>query len=596
MELFADNSRLIRGLKRARYKMRAWGQKVRAIGMSMMGVGSALAAPLAGAAKIFSSTGDRLGKLSKRTGVSVEALSELQFAAERSGASLDAVEKGVRRMQRSIYDLERGLSTSQDAFGDLGLSLRDLQGLSPEDQFMRIARRLRGVEDASKKAAIAQQLFGRSGTELLPLLDSVEGLREKAREMGLTIGGKSARAAERFTDVMGDVWRMVKRAGYEMGAALAPALEDVALRITEALKHVTEFISENHEMVIVVGQVAAGLLAGGAAMVALGTAISGLGSVLGMVASGLGLVGTLIGALLSPIGLVVAGLTALGTWFFRSSEAGQKAMNWLGDKFGELAGWASEALGVIKDAMAAGEYKAAARVMWAAIKQVWAKGSYEVKRIWENLSHAVLKAWQNTVWALKAAWNEWTAFLKKGQEKTTDWLARRMVEVWGVFDKSIDVDAVKSGLDRIHRGRMGDIEDERRAALGAVDEEWAARRKAAEKAHKDQLGKLKDEAQAARSEYHDALESARQKAAEGAAGSVASGVKSGRMAAAQLGAGGAAGGGGISSSVRGTFSAVGAWGLGTGNPIERTAKASEETAENTKEMKRDMKTQGMRYE
>ena len=592
MELFADNSRLIRGLKRARYKLRAWGRKIRALGAGMMGAGAAIAAPLAGAAKIFSSMGDRLGKLNRRTGMSVEALSELQFAAERSGASLEAVEKGVRRMQRSIYDLERGLSTSKDAFGDLGLTLRDLQGLSPEDQFMLVARRLRNVEDASRKAAIAQQIFGRSGTELLPLLDSVEDLRAKARELGLTIDTQSARAAERFTDVMSDVWRMVKRAGYEVGAALAPALEAFALNITAALKHVTEFISRNHELVVLAGQVAAGLVAGGAALIALGTAISGFGTVLGMVAAGLGAVGAAIGALLSPIGLTVAGLAALGTWFFKSSEAGQKAMNWLGNKFGTLAEWASDAFGTIKDLMAAGEYKAAARLMWAGIQRVWAEGTYKVKAIWEKMSHEVLKVWQNTIWALKSAWNEWTAFLKRGQENVTDWLARQMVSVWGALDANVDVEGIKGTLDRMHTSRMGDIEDERRASLAAVDAEWKARRAAAKKAHKDQLGNLSAEARAAKEAYREALRKARDTADESASEAVAAGVKTGQLRAGRLAAAGVTGGGG---SVRGTFNAVAAWGLGTGNPMERTARASEKTAENTEEMKRDMKSQGMRY-
>ncbi|MDV7396821.1 hypothetical protein RZS08_35815, partial [Arthrospira platensis SPKY1] len=52
--------------------------------------------------------------------------------------------------------------------------------------------------------AIAQELFGRSGAKLIPLLnsgaDGLEALRQEAEELGLVIGGDAARAAEQFND------------------------------------------------------------------------------------------------------------------------------------------------------------------------------------------------------------------------------------------------------------------------------------------------------------------------------------------------------------------------------------------------------------
>jgi len=280
VELFADDSKLVRGLQLASYKLRKFGTQISAMGRTMMMAGAAIAAPLVASAKIFSSAGDRLGKLSKRTGIAVEALSELEFAAERSGSNLDGVEKSVRRMQRSIYDLERGLSTSKDAFGDLGLSLQDLQGLSPDEQFMLIASRLRAVQDASKKAAIAQQLFGRSGTELLPLLDSVEELRQRAHELGLTISTEDAEAAEHFTDVMGDVWRVIRRTGFAVGASLAPTLQDLAGRIVEAGRRARQWVEANQEAVMSVAKLAVALIGGGALLFAVGKLISLLGGLL----------------------------------------------------------------------------------------------------------------------------------------------------------------------------------------------------------------------------------------------------------------------------------------------------------------------------
>ena len=75
-------------------------------------------APLVASAKLFIGYGDQVAKMAKRTGLSVEALSELQYAAGQSGVEVATLENGLRRMQRSIYDAGRGLSTATDGLSD----------------------------------------------------------------------------------------------------------------------------------------------------------------------------------------------------------------------------------------------------------------------------------------------------------------------------------------------------------------------------------------------------------------------------------------------------------------------------------------------
>ena len=72
VELFADDSKLVRGLKAAQAKLKAFGASVRAMGTKMMGLGAAVVAPMVGAAKVFASMGDSMAKMSARTGISVE--------------------------------------------------------------------------------------------------------------------------------------------------------------------------------------------------------------------------------------------------------------------------------------------------------------------------------------------------------------------------------------------------------------------------------------------------------------------------------------------------------------------------------------------
>lgn len=308
VELYAKDSKLIRGLKGAALKLKAFGASITAMGRSMMVAATMMAAPLIASAKLFSSMGDQLAKMSKRTGFSVEALSELSFAARRSGTDIEALEKSARTMQRSIYDLGRGLATARDAFAVLGLSVRDLQGLSPDEQFMLIASRLREVKDATTKAAVASQIFGaRTGTALLPMLDNVEELRKEAHRLGLTISQEDAAAAEKFTDAMADLWGVVKRVSFQIGAELAPILTDLANKIAASGKRAVEWVKNNRELIVTIAKVAAGLAASGGLLIVLGSLISIAGKAI-LVVKGLAVAFAFLAA--NPVILAIAALTA----------------------------------------------------------------------------------------------------------------------------------------------------------------------------------------------------------------------------------------------------------------------------------------------
>ena len=133
----------------------------------LAGVGLAAGTAFSGAAKYFSSYGDQVAKMAKRTGLSVEALSQLRYVASQTGTEFESLEMGFRRMQRSIYDAGRGLSTAKDALTDLGLRFEDLNGLTPEDQFKKIGWR---AAMASTMDAKTSQVGGSCRTGKRPIL------------------------------------------------------------------------------------------------------------------------------------------------------------------------------------------------------------------------------------------------------------------------------------------------------------------------------------------------------------------------------------------------------------------------------------------
>jgi hypothetical protein len=325
VELFADDTKLVRGLKAAEKRLKAFGAGVQSIGTNLFGLGSAAVAPLLAATNVFASMGDQLAKMSARTGISVESMSELGYAAEQSGADLATLEGGVRKMQKFLVDAAQGSSTAQQTLTRLGLSLADLGSLSPEQQFKLLAERLSQIQDPAIRAATAMEVFGKTGTSLLPLMqDGAKGiaaLRQQARDLGLVISTEDAKAAETFGDTLDDLWKVIKSGAFAIGAALTPLLQDLATSAIRVAKVTADWVRENKALIVTVFKIAAGVAAGGAALVVLGTLISGVGAAFGVAASVitgigsvLGVVGTVIGALLSPIGLVSAAVVGLGAY------------------------------------------------------------------------------------------------------------------------------------------------------------------------------------------------------------------------------------------------------------------------------------------
>lgn len=337
VELFADDTKLVRGLRLAERKLRAFGQKVSRLGGSMMKLSAVVVGPLLAASKAFSSMGDEVAKMSKRTGVSVESLSQLRFVASQTGTEFGAMENALRKMQRSIYDAGRGLSTQTDALSDLGLAFKDLDGLSPEDQFKLLADRIGGVSDPTKKAAIAMSLFGRAGTAMLPMFAQgaagIEALMVEADRLGLTISGKDAKAAEVFTDVLDTLWKSVKMGVFHIGAALAPAIQQAAQAMTEIVAKASAWIQQNQQILVTVLKVGAAVGAAGAALMALGLVMQGVAMTIGVVTKALVI-------LLSPVGMVIGAVVALGTVLVSVFGRGQT----LGEKFAHVMVWMRDAV------------------------------------------------------------------------------------------------------------------------------------------------------------------------------------------------------------------------------------------------------------
>lgn len=188
---------------------------------------------------IFSSIGkaarnlDEAGKTARRLGMSMESFQNLGQVAEEAGISVEQMGTLLTFMTRNLGNLANGSSAAQKAFGNLGLALADLQGLSPESQFQLIAQRIMALPTAAQKTAAAMSIFGRQGALAMGLIadastgavSEVETLR---KQLGLNLTDAQVKGIEMMNDALGRLSMPLQGFINQFLAELAPAITTVA--------------------------------------------------------------------------------------------------------------------------------------------------------------------------------------------------------------------------------------------------------------------------------------------------------------------------------------------------------------------------------
>ena len=225
------NDKLSAALDNAKKKIQEFGDAASAVGggiqtagLAILAAGTAIVGSLAAAGLAFAKVGSELNDLSQRTGVSVEALSELQFVFGQAGVEAADLETAIKKMQKAVVEAAKGSKGANELIARLGLSVADLAAMTPEEMLSAFADGLATVSNPSERAALAMELFGKSGTKLLPVLaQGAEGLarmREYARDLGLTVSTDAAQAADALDDAIGELTATVRILVFEVGAAL----------------------------------------------------------------------------------------------------------------------------------------------------------------------------------------------------------------------------------------------------------------------------------------------------------------------------------------------------------------------------------------
>ena len=225
-----DDSGMKKGIKSIKSGLANIGKAV-AIGAA--GITAKFTAATASVIKFAGDT-DRIDKLSQKLGVSRQSFQELDFVMSQSGTSIDSMQMGMRTLQEKI-------DNNSSAFNELGISIQNVDGtMKSQDQVLyESISAFQKMEDGVEKSRLATELFGRSGSELMPLLNgqagSFEEMTKQANELGLVLGDDVVDAGVVFTDALDQLKRAGSALMNNVIAPLVPLFTDLVDKFRDLL-------------------------------------------------------------------------------------------------------------------------------------------------------------------------------------------------------------------------------------------------------------------------------------------------------------------------------------------------------------------------
>ena len=330
--------------------MQKVGSKVSNVGSKVSGVGKSLTksvtlpvaaagTALIGFANKSASTADNIDKMSQKIGISRQAYQELDFVCSQSGTSVDTLKMGVKTLTAAMDGAASGTKSNVEQFQKLGVSVVDSNGKlrSQEDVMWDVFSALQNMDNQTEKARLATELFGKSGSELMPMLNgasgSIESMKQQAHDLGLVLSDEAIDAGVEYTDKMDQMKRSFAAVATKVGTSVLPLLTQLGDFLIKEGVPAFEKIMKKVEGVVnwftslssgtkkVIGVIAGLVVAAGPVLTVVGKVTSGIGKIIsvgGSLASGIpkivGLAGnvtTAISAVNPVVLIVIAAITAL---------------------------------------------------------------------------------------------------------------------------------------------------------------------------------------------------------------------------------------------------------------------------------------------
>ncbi|SMC39420.1 hypothetical protein [Papillibacter cinnamivorans] len=304
IKIGADLTDAQKGLKQMSKDLKSAGKEMTAAGTALT---KGLTVPIVGAvagltglAVKASETADELIAMSNQLGISTSSLQKLQYASRFVDVSVEDMAKGMAKTTKAMGAAVSAGDDYIEIADGLKVSIKNSNGSlkDSEQMFYDAVDALGGMTDETQREIAAQELFGKSYQDIMPLINAgsgaLEAYGEEAEKVGAVLDDQTVSSLGSFNDIIEKLKAIVESAGAKIGAAFVPVLEKLAPMIEEkivpAIEKFADWLSGLSDEQMMAALKIAGFVA------ALGPALSILGSVTSTVGKLNGSLSTAVGA------------------------------------------------------------------------------------------------------------------------------------------------------------------------------------------------------------------------------------------------------------------------------------------------------------
>lgn len=187
------------------------------------------------AAEALAEYGESIEKISKTTGLSTDSIQSFSFAAGTVGVKTKDAAEALSALGKAQNEALHGNNDAAAAFKSLGISMAMLKTSSPDQVLGKVADAFANAKDGAGKAAVATELFGSAGADLIPLLDGgsqkLDGLTKSAQDAGAVLGGDTIAQLSAFKEQLELSQEKMAAANLTAKSALIPTI----INLTTAL-------------------------------------------------------------------------------------------------------------------------------------------------------------------------------------------------------------------------------------------------------------------------------------------------------------------------------------------------------------------------
>lgn len=284
------------------------GGKITSAGKALAPFSAAATAALGamiGVAGKAAASADDLVTLSKQTGISTDQLQLYAAAADLVDVSVEDMAKSQQKLKKSMFTASEGGATAE-YFERLGVSVTDANGnlRDSNDVFMEVIEALGNMENETERDALAMEIFGKSASNLNPLIEDAGKTYSEVSQMlsehGLSpLSEEELQKANEFQDSLDTIKLILQQLIMNVGAKVAGVLQPILDQLVDKVTAFAEWLSGvDPQIIAIVLGITAAVAALAPVLMAIGTAISAVGAAMSFLAA-------------NPVVLIIAAIAAL---------------------------------------------------------------------------------------------------------------------------------------------------------------------------------------------------------------------------------------------------------------------------------------------